>query len=319
MTTASENQVTTPADEAEADAQAAALFAEAAAEREETSAEGPTDRNSEAAATTSDNDQPGEPGDQGGNAAAPGQDGAAAPAPASGSGEFDWSKADAAARAAYEAAQQQFEHRLKSANGRVSVLDRKLNELRSRTAGEEEQQPRKPLKELLTKEKVDELGEEYPDLKPILETLTEVANRVDGVADEVGQVRHATVAAASSAEEKVLNQAVPNWLDLARDDRFLGWVNDQPAKVREAVSANWDAITNATEAAQVFKSFEEAISGKPAGTEGGGGSSKRDRQQSGARVATVTAPTSAGGDSDDPDVAFAQAAAKKDRERGIGR
>jgi hypothetical protein len=242
----------------------------------------------------------------------------ASPAPASGSGEFDWSTADPAARAAYEAAQQQFEHRLKSANGRVSVLDRKLNELRSSGGSQGQEQPRKPLKELLAKETVEELGNEYPDLKPILETLQEVASRVDGVTDEVGQVRSATVAVASSAEEKALNQAVPNWLDLAKDERFLGWVEDQPKKVRDAVSANWDAITNATEAAEVFTSFAEHIAPpKQPETDSGGGSSKRDRQQSGARAAKVTAPTSAGGDSDDPDVIFAQAAAKKDRERGL--
>lgn len=316
-----ENQVTTPADEAGEEAEAERLFAEAAAEREGSTDDGPDDAGAPtAAASQTDADQPGTPGD-GGTAAQPGKDNdAAAPAPASGSGEFDWSSADPAARAAYEAAQRDFEHRLKSANGRVSVLDRKLNELRSGSGGTEEQhQPRKPLKDLLAKETVEELGNEYPDLKPILETLQEVANRVDGVTDEVGQVRSATVAVATSAEEKALQKAVPNWLDLAKDERFLGWVDDQPKAVRDAVSANWDAITNAEEAADVFKSFAEHIAPQGSGEGGGGAPSKRHRQQSGARAATVTAPTSAGGESDDPELAFAQAAKLKDRERGIGR
>jgi hypothetical protein len=121
--------------------------------------------------------------------------------------------------------------------------------------------------------------------------------------------------------ERPSTQAVPNWLDLAKDERFLGWVDDQPKPVRDAVAANWDAITNADEAAKVFKSFAEHIAPPKQAEEDRKrrAPSKRDRQQSGARAATVTAPTSAAGDSDDADVIFAQAAAKKDRERGIRR
>jgi hypothetical protein len=314
MPTAAENQVTTPADEVEADAEAERLFAEAAAEREGTQVDGPADQTAAAAAPKPDDGQPGEPGSE-----EPGtNEGAAAPAPAPGSGEFDWANADSAARAAHEAAQQRFEHQLKSANGRVSVLDRKLNELRKGTGGgEAQEQPRKPLKELLDNDQVKTIGEEYPDFQPVLEALREVANRVDGVSQEVGQVRATAVQAATSGEEKALVQAVPNWLDLARDERFLGWVDDQPKADRDAVTANWDAITNATEAARVFQRFADHI-GQAKPDEGqGGGSSKRDRQSSSARAAKVTAPAAAAGESDDAEVAWKEAAAKADRSRGL--
>jgi hypothetical protein len=324
MTTATENHVTTEADEAAEEAKAAELFAEAAAAHEGTPAEKPVDTDEGAAAATTPTDEaPGTPGeDKGGSADdQPGKiEGAAVETPAPGSGEFDWSNADPAAKAAYEAAKQQFEHKLKSANGRVSVLDRRLNELRqgSGSGGGEQEQPRKPLKELLASDELKQVAEEYPDFKSLIDVLGTVAERVDGVTDEVGQVKSTAVAAASSVEEKELYKTVPNWLDLAKDERFLGWVNDQNAEIRDTVAANWDAITNADAAAKVFTSFAEHIA-PPSKEETGGGDapSKRDRQQSGARAATVTAPTSAGGESDDADVAFAQAAAKKDRERGI--
>jgi hypothetical protein len=282
MTDTPENQVTEAADEVAEEAEAERLFAEAAEAREGSQDDGSGDAGSDAAAAlkTDGEDDQGKPGEDGGNADEPGKkEDAAADAPASGSGEFDWATADPAARAAYEAAQQQFDHKLKSANGRVSVLDRKLNELRSQGGGTgEQEQPRKPLKELLASDQLKTIGEEYPDLKPVLDTLAEVASRVDGVTEEVGQVRSTAVAAATAPQEQALNGAVPNWLDLAKDDRFLGWVDDQPKKVRDAVSANWDAITNATEAAEVFKSFEQFIAPKQDEDAGGGGSSKRDRQ-----------------------------------------
>jgi hypothetical protein len=317
MTDTPENQVTTEVDETKEEAEAERLFAEAAEAREGTQDDGSDDAGDDATAALKTDDAD-DQGEQPGPAKEPGtKEGAAVETPASGSGEFDWATADPAARAAHEAAQQQLDHKLKSANGRVSVLDRKLNELRQGGGSGEQEQPRKPLKELLAKETVDELVSEYPDLKPILDTLAEVASRVDGVASEVGEVKNAAVALATTPHEIALKQEVPNWAELARDDRFLGWVDDQPKKVRDAVSANWDGITNATEAAEVFKSFEQFIAPKQQEDAGGGEPSKRDRQQSGARAATVTAPTSAGGDSDDPEVIFAQAAAKKDRARGI--
>jgi hypothetical protein len=223
------------------------------------------------------------------------------------------------AKAAYEAAikeAREAEHKFKSREGREAALQRQIAELR-RQGGQEEPE-RKPLKDLLKKETVDALGEDYPDLKPVLEALSAAVERIDGVEQQVGEVR--TVAASAVSQEKDLTAAVPNWLELAQDERFMGWVEDQPKKVRDAVDANWGDITNATQAAEVFKAFAEHIAPKEAGeTDSGGAPSKRDRQQSGARAAHVTAPVSAGGESDDAETAFAQAAAKKDRERGIGR
>jgi hypothetical protein len=127
MTTATENQITTPADEAAEEAEAAELFAEAAAARRDAGRKARRCRRRGSCRHDADDDEPGTPGEGEGGSAddQPGKiEGAAAEAPASGSGEFDWSNADPAAKAAYEAAKQQFEHKLKSANGRVSVLDR---------------------------------------------------------------------------------------------------------------------------------------------------------------------------------------------------
>jgi hypothetical protein len=168
---------------------------------------------------------------------------------------------------------------------------------------------------------VKQLGEDYPDLKPVLETLVAAAERIDGVEQQVGEAKTTAATAVTAPEVKALSAAVPNWTELAADERFEAWVEDQPKKVRDAFHDNFDAITDAKSAADlVFKPFAEFIAPQRQEETGEGGQpkpSKRERQAAGAKGTTVTAPTTAGGDSDDPNVQFAQAAAKKDRERGL--
>jgi hypothetical protein len=325
MSTATENPVTNSTDEAEEEAQAAEAFAEAAAAREASPSDGSDDDLEETGAAT-DTSGAGDQGNksttgEGSGATSQGQSGGSegSAAEAAGSGEGDiWANVPPEAKAAYEAAVEQAktaEHRFKSREGREAALQRQIAELR-RTGGQEEPE-RKPLKDLLKKETVEELGNDYPDLKPVLEALSAAVDRIDGVEQQVGEVKTSVVASASSVEEAKLVDAVPDWLELAQHDQFMAWVEDQPKKVRDAVDANWAAITNATQAAEVFKSFAEHIAPKQEETGGGGAPSKRARQQSGARAATVTAPASASGDGDDADLAFAQAAKKQDRARGI--
>ena len=327
MTTAKDDSVTTPVDEAEVDAEAERLFAEAVEAREgkpadaaagdaDEGATATTQGDEEAEATTTGEGEPGD--DQEGQSG--GSEGAAAEAAASGEGDI-WADADPKLKAAYEAALSErngFEQKFKSREGREAALQRQIADLRRQGGGEEQQ--RKPLKELLAAENITALKEEYPDFAPLIDALAEAGERVDGVAEQVGEARTTAVTAVTAHEERALNEAVPNWLELAKDERFLGWVEDQPRKVRDAVSANWNAITNAKDAAEVFNAFAEHIKPAEAKTEetdSGGKPGKRDRQQQGARAATVNAPASAGGDSDDPEVAWAQAAAKIDKRRGL--
>lgn len=331
--TAPENLNTNSGEQPELDeTEAERLFAEAAAVREgkETPAGRPADQaNAEAgAATTQDDDEDegttgeGNDGDVEGQSG--GSEGAAAAAATSGESDV-WADAKPEHKAAFEAAEQarkEAEQKFKSREGREAALQRQIAELKRQGGTAEETQPRKPLKDLLASDELKTVAEEYPDFKALIDTLSTVAERVDGVEQQVGEVRNVAASAGSAAEETALTAAVPNWLELAADERFLAWVDDQPRKVRDTVTANWDGITNAPDAAEVFKGFAKSIApattaAETEETDSGGKPGKRERQASSAKAAKVTGPTSAGGESDDPEVLFKQMAAKKDRERGI--
>lgn len=315
MTQPQDDSVTTPSQEG-VDAEADRLFAEAVEAREGSSdgdSTAKTQNDDDADATAGE----GAPGSQEGQSG--GSEGAAATAAASGEGDI-WANAPPEAKAAYEAAVKEardFEQKFKSRDGREAALQRQIAELR-RQGGQGEEQQRKPLKELLAKDKVTELATDYPDLAPVLTTLSEALERIDGVEQQVGETRAVAATAVAAPEERALTQAVPNWLELAADERFMGWVEDQPKADRDIVYSNWNAITDANAAAKVFEKFRDTVvTPKAAETDSGGKPGKRDRQASSAKAATVNGPTAAAGDSEDEDVAWKQAAAKVDRARGL--
>lgn len=319
---APEDSATKSAEEVE-EAEAEAIFAEAAAKLEGKPADpaGAADETAAAASqeTAGAEDTTGEGSGNTSQGQSGGSEGSAAAAAESGEGDL-WADADPKLKAAYEAAEQRArenEQRFRSREGREAALQRQIDQLR-RGGNQEEEQPRKPLKDLLKKETVEELGRDYPDLAPVLETLAAAVERLDGVDQQLGEVRSTAVAAATSGEEKALIAAVPNWLELAKDERFVAWVEDQPKKVRDTVADNWDAITDASAAAEVFTSFAEHIGAKkPDEGAGGGGSGKRERQAQGARPTRTTPIPAASGESDDPEKIFAAAAAKVERAHGL--
>lgn len=316
--TPQDDSVTKLTDEAKEEADAEAMFAEVVAEREPPQrAADDDDTSTTQGKAAAEANTAGEGSDATSQGQSGGSEDAAAAAAASGDGDI-WAGADPKLKAAFDEkaaeatrATQQF----RSREGRERALQGRIAEL-ERSGGGEEGQPRKPLKELLAAENITALKEEYPDFAPLLEALAEQAERVDGVSQAVGEAHSTAVAAATAPQEQALNAAVPNWLELAQHEGFTAWVEDQTKKVRDTVADNWNAITDAKGAAEVFKAFEEHIA-PPAGGGAGGAPSRRDRQAAGAKTTAITAPTAAGGESDDPAVIFAEAAAKSDRSRGI--
>lgn len=330
MTTASENPVTNSAGEPLEvldDAAAEAAFAEAAAALSgEQPAETPEDLDEDAgAAPTPDEDEgaatagEGQAGDQPEDQSGGGEGEAAVAAEP---GEGDEGPLDLEAlKAALEAAEQRAdkaEQQFRSREGRERALQRDLERARAGGTGEQPQ-PRKPLKELLETDQIKAIRDEYPDFVPLIDLLSEVGNRADGALEEVGQVKTGVVAQAITAEETKLNAALPNWQELAGHPEFQKWVDDRPKADRDIVADNWDAIIDADAVKNVFETFRDTVVSPkvdpaPSGEEAGG---KRKRQASSAQAAKVNGPAAASGESDDPEVLFAQAAAKKDRERGI--
>lgn len=224
------------------------------------------------------------------------------PSPAAPKGD-DWlAKLPEEARAAHEAALNAERHKWQSQQGRLSAQDRELARLRALAEGNggQQDQGRKPLKELLASDEIKAAREEFGEvLGPVLDTLSQIAERVDETAGAVASSRQE---ATSDAEEQKLTQKVGNWAELAADERFTGWLEAQPRHIREATARNWDAIVDHEEAADVFTRFAGHIAPPQQQQDQGGssGPSRRERQASAAKDAGgSTGPTVASGEPDD--------------------
>lgn len=320
MTTATENQITETAKGDEPGAETEAEFDQAfdelvAAKTDSPSTDAETGKEAPSAPPATNEAEPGS------DESRSKEEAAAQPAPAS--GEDIWANADPTLKAAYQAAIEERDHRLRSVTGRVSALDRELSKLRSQPQGGGGQEPaQQSLKTLLESDKIKTIRDEYPDLGPVLDTLASVAERVDQVGTTV---ETATATTAEAAQETALTDKVPNWVELAGNAEFQPWLAQQPRHVREAAARNWDGIVDAEEAADVFERFatlKGLTTGDQGGQQGGGGGgapSRRERQQQGSKAASVAGPAAQAAPAEDYDAAFDAEVARRERERSRSR
>lgn len=178
---------------------------------------------------------------------------------------------------------EKMEHSIRSLNGRVRALTKKIQQA-PQGASDEDKQALAAAKQALT-----EKAEEYPDiLKPVLDNL----NRIDTKLEAFEQ--------ASTKEREDLIQAEwETFTELRSDgmavveknaDAFNAWVQDQPKTVRDIVEANKAAIVDGAGAAEVISAFEKHLNAAqqppatdtpPASRDG-----KRERQLRGAQGTT---------------------------------
>lgn len=199
---------------------------------------------------------------------APGADGNASP---QGSATDDiWANAPAELREAFEKQQRDAELRFRSANGRVSALQRQLAQYQQQTQQQpaqqqepqrETQQPeQRPSGINLTDPKFQQLREDYPEVAgPLLDVIADLSSQLGNVRQVAGTFEQQQTQAFLAQQEQALAQAHPDWVQAAADDRFAGWLETQPTAIQEAFQRNHDAIVNGQDAALVIGMFKQAV------------------------------------------------------------
>lgn len=232
-----------------------------------------------------------------------------------------WANATPEHRAAYQAAQKDWENQDRRYRGQVSALQRQINEL-----AKSQQQPQAAASTQAaaegTQAKVDgflasdewtRFQEDYPEIsEPLSKVLgslqmntAEVTQKMSALAEER---RQAEVAAQISEQQTILATEHPDWNTIGATPEFVSWVNTQPRHIREAAERNGEAIVDATEAADLisrYKSFANITDsaqghgqGQPNNNRLAG---KRKRQLESASAARAKGPGAAFGIPEDGD------------------
>jgi hypothetical protein len=180
-----------------------------------------------------------------------------------------WANAPAAYRQAYEQAQRDAELRLKSVQGRQSAADRELQRLRAEleetrrgvqtNAGGsqgEQQQGQQPQSEDAFKQ----LVEDYPEIAgPLVEQLNAVRAELESLKPAVGNFQQQQETAFYVQQQELLTQQQPDWQTVLADDRFGGWLQEQPLPVQQAFERNSERIADGREAAWLVGQFKTAL------------------------------------------------------------
>lgn len=177
--------------------------------------------------------------------------------PAEGS-DIDWSKADPALRAEYEAIQSRLnaaEHGRKTAEGRARAAQRNLDAVmadgREPSANRSKSDPKETQADEGS-QKWDAFKADYPEIAeavgPIIDNLrAEIGKRDDQIArlatgmQSIGQDR---LQARSTEYETLVREAHPDYDDITDSDQFIGWYEKQPEAIQAIVQANAADITD---------------------------------------------------------------------------
>lgn len=275
-------------------------------------------------------DLPAEPAPSADAEPAPSPDAAEPPAagdqaPPAGSSQDDniWKDANPRLREAHEKALRDANLRLEGVRGRQSASDREVKRLKDRLAeleaggagsqqaSQEQRQPGSDTPSgLPDKDALAKLREDFPEVAgPMLALIEAQAAEINQLKAPVGALQQDRVQAAISAQETFLTEKHPDWLDVARDERFAGWIQSQPRAVQEAMQRNFDAIVDGKEAALVIGLYKAEMgigtpstppqpSPQPAPQD-----NRRQRQIAAGRDAGRTGPSVTTGIPDDFDAA----------------
>ena len=235
-----------------------------------------------------------------------------------------WATVPDAARAAFEAAQaelQKLRHADLSSRGRLSQLQKRLNDLeREKPASQTAD-----LSAVLKGEAFKRAKDDYPEiLAPIEQALSGLEPRLQAMDEArtalVEQAQHAR----AEANEQALGQVHSDYRDYLADGKhnraFVEWVMRQPESVKQSVLHNASSINDPADVAYHLAAFkreagigfagQQQPSGKQAETTG-----RRQAQISAARSGRNRSVSSPSGPPDDFDAAFDHYARKMDRRR----
>ncbi|MBF5091922.1 hypothetical protein F1640_18375 [Novosphingobium sp. NBM11] len=182
-----------------------------------------------------------------------------------------WANAPAELREAHEKLLRDAELRVRSANGRVSALNRQLQNYRQQgeqtgTEPQGQQQRETQTQEPsaqpgqidLNADQYQRLREEFPEVAgPLLDLAAKQNAVIERLMQSAGAFEQQQVSAVISEQERLLSEQHPDWNQVTQDDRFGGWLETQPTSIKQALQRNFDAIVDGPDAALVIGKFKQ--------------------------------------------------------------
>lgn len=189
-----------------------------------------------------------------------------------------WEKADPALKAEHD----QLYRAKKAADGRVSALAKKVDELSAKVAPQQADPLAATAK---AREEVKRLGGDYPEIAKPLGVVLDVIEDKEKQQQAAETSRQKTAledqAARMREEARLLEDYSPGWRKFLSDnsDAFNEWINGEaPAHLNHAYLRNFRDIVNADETAAVLDAFKSRM-GAPADPGGGARTETQQRQQ----------------------------------------
>lgn len=178
-----------------------------------------------------------------------------------------WASAPPELRAAYEESRKQaerLEHQTRSDRGRISALQRKLDEAAFK--GRDTPADTAPAAgSLVESDEFKALSAEYPEVAtPIAKALQSLESRVARYEKQLAAVGEDRLQQATNEQETLLAERLPDWKEVASTRNAAGqtiqeWVDTQPRHIREAALRNWESLVDAEEAADVIGRFKATL------------------------------------------------------------
>lgn len=214
-----------------------------------------------------------------------------------------WANASPDQRAAFEAAQAQIkrlEQAERSNRGRLSALQRQLNEQRQPSkaapngAADNGQQrgdgadAKAEANVFLASEEWKGFVTEYPEVAgPLGKVIGELQAEVTRQRKELSAIGADRREAAVAEQEKLLVEQHPDWETVTAEAGFVDWLNQQPRHIREAAVRNAEEIVDAAEAADVVGRFKDYRASQGQGA--GGTAQQSSRADAGRGTGTTQA------------------------------
>lgn len=175
-------------------------------------------------------------------------------------------------------AHKELERQAKGQNGRISALQRQLDQLKQSRAqppanGRTRSEGNVSVNKVL--EPLDALAEDFPEFQKSMRAAIEPLARelVDLRQSEERRRQDAESQHASDVanQEARLSELSPGWSEFIDEniETFMDWADDQPAKVRATVRQNFEEITDAEKTHEILQDFKKFM-GVDAGDAGEG-------------------------------------------------
>ena len=212
---------------------------------------------------------------------------------AQGAADKLWSNANDEQRAALDASHahiKKLEQSERSNRGRVSTLQRQLNDITRQfdqradkaTADQPSDTDVTATNAFLDSKDWKDFEGEYPEVAgPLGKVVAGLQTEITGQRKQLDAIGVDRRQDAVDEQTDLLEEEHPDWLDAAEDPMFGGWLEDQPRHIREAAVRNAREIVDAAEAADVvgrFKAFRSEQSDDSAGP-GDAGAKPDDQEQ----------------------------------------